>query len=100
MLEEVRTICREIPHEDLCFQWAYHEWWYYPLMTRDEVVLIMQWDSAGGLAQSGGVQADSSAGNCDAPCTFSFHTAFRDPNTPTDAPDRQSIEVRCVAFFD
>ena len=79
---------------------AYHEWWYYPLMTRDEVVLIKQWDSAGGLAQSGGVQADSSAGNRDAPCTFSFHTAFRDPNTLTDAPDRQSIEVRCVAFFD
>jgi len=78
----------------------YHEWWYYPLMTREEVVLIKQWDSAGGLAQSGGVQADSSAGNRDAPCTFSFHTAFRDPNTLTDAPDRQSIEVRCVAFFD
>jgi hypothetical protein len=77
----------------------YHEWWYYPLMTRDEVVLIKQWDSAGGLAQSRGAQADSSGGNGDEPSTFSFHTAFRDPNTPTDAPDRQSIEVRCVAFF-
>jgi hypothetical protein len=78
----------------------YHEWWYYPLMTRDEVVLIKQWDSAGGLAQSGGMHTDSSGGNGDAPCTFSFHTAFTDPKTPTDAPDRQSIEVRCVAFFD
>jgi hypothetical protein len=78
----------------------YHEWWYYPLMTREEVVLIKQWDSAGGLAQSGGVHPDSSGDNGDAPCTLSFHTAFTDPNTPTDAPGRQSIEVRCVAFFD
>ena len=71
-----------------------------PLMTRDEVVLIKQWDSAGGLALSGGVQVDSNGNKGDAPSTFSFHTAFRDPNTPTDAPDRQSIEGRCVAFFD
>jgi len=78
----------------------YHEWWYYPLMTRDEVVLIKQWDSAGGLAQSGGVRPDSSRDNGNAPCTLSFHTAFADPNTPTEAPGRQSIEVRCVAFFD
>jgi hypothetical protein len=78
----------------------YHEWWYYPVMTRDEVVLIKQWDSAGGLAQSGGLHADFSESNGDAPCTLSFHSAFSDPNTPTDAPDRQSIEVRCVAFFD
>ena len=77
----------------------YHKWWYYPLVTRDEVVLIKQWDSAGELAQSDGVHAESTVGNGDAPCTFSFHTAFSDPNTPTDAPDRQSIEVRCVAFF-
>ena len=78
----------------------YHEWWYYPLMTRDEVVLIKQWDSAGGLAQSRGVHPDSTRDNGDAPCTLSFHTAFTDPNTPTDAPGRQSIEVRCVAFYD
>lgn len=78
----------------------HHKWWYYPLVTRDEVILIKQWDTAGGLAQSGGEHADSSLGNEDAPCTFSFHTAFSDPETPPDAPDRQSIEVRCVAFYD
>ncbi len=77
-----------------------HEWWYYPAMTRDEVVLIKQWDSAGGLAQSHGRLADSSVGDGHAPCTFSFHSAFSDPNTPADAPDRQSIEVRCVVLFD
>jgi hypothetical protein len=67
-------------------------------MTRDEVVLIKQWDSAGNLACSEGRQADSSS--ADTPCTFSFHSAFFDPQTPEDAPARWSIEVRCMAFFD
>ena len=35
-----------------------------------------------------------------APCTFSFHSAFEDPAAPPDAPDRWSIEVRCVALYD
>ena len=77
-----------------------HEWWYYPTMRREEVVLIKQWDSAGALSQSRGSRADSSVGNGRAPCTFSFHTAFSDPNTPADARERQSIEVRSVALFD
>lgn len=77
-----------------------HEWWYYPAMTRDEVVLIKQWDSAGAFARSGGLHADCSPGNGNAPCTFSFHTAFNDPESPADAPDRQSIEVRCIVLFD
>jgi len=77
-----------------------HEWWYYPAMRRDEVVLIKQWDSAGALALSHGRRADSSVGNGNAPCTFSFHSAFSDPDTPPDAPERQSIEVRCVVLFD
>ena len=79
-----------------------HEWWYYPLMTRDEVILIKQWDSAGGLAQLASVGATSRSSTDNVPCTFSLHSAFEDPNnnTPTQAPDRQSIEVRCVAFFD
>ena len=77
-----------------------HGWWYYPAATCDEAVLIKQWDSAGALARSGGSHSDASAGDGDAPCTFSFHTAFKDPNTPPDAPDRQSIEVRCVVLYD
>ncbi len=77
-----------------------HGWWYYPAMTRDEAMLIKQWDSAGELARSGGARADSSVGGGRAPCTFSFHTAFRDPATPPDAPDRQSIEVRCIVLYD
>ncbi len=74
-----------------------HEWYFYPAMTRDEALLIKQWDSAGELARSGGKNAD--AQNLEAPCTFSFHSAFEDASAPAEAPDRWSIEVRCVALF-
>ena len=74
-----------------------HSWYYYPKMTRDEALLIKQWDSAGLLAQSHGARADASDGR--APCTFSFHSAFEDSSTPPDAPDRWSIEVRCVVLY-
>lgn len=77
-----------------------HEWWYYPAVTRDEAILIKQWDSAGAFARSAGERADAGEGNARAPCTFSFHSAFSDPGTPVEAPDRQSIEVRCVVLFD
>ena len=74
-----------------------HQWYYYPAMTRDEALLIKQWDSAGPLARSAGRQADSD--DTQSPCTFSFHTAFQDPSTPPDAPERWSIEVRCIALY-
>lgn len=75
-----------------------HRWHYYPHMTRDEALLIKQWDSAGTLASSLGERGD--AADSSAPCTFSFHTAFEDPATPSDAPDRWSIEVRCMVIYD
>jgi hypothetical protein len=75
-----------------------HEWYFYPGLTRDEALLIKQWDSIGALARSEGAEADAVAP--DAPCTFSFHSAFEDPATPPDAPERWSIEVRCVALYD
>jgi hypothetical protein len=75
-----------------------HEWYVYPGLTRDEALLIKQWDSAGPLARSNGALADSSS--ADTPCTFSFHTAFEDPTTRPDAPERWSIEVRCIALYD
>ena len=75
-----------------------HRWLYYSDMTRAEALLIKQWDSNGVLAQSNGVQAD--ADNVNAPCTFSFHSAFDDPSSVPDAPDRWSIEVRCVVLYD
>jgi len=74
-----------------------HEWYYYPAMTRDEAVLIKQWDSAGSLAQSKGQRPDSD--DPQAPCTFSFHSSFDDASTPPNAPARWSIEVRCVVIY-
>lgn len=74
-----------------------HKMYFYPDMTRDEPLLIKQWDSAGPLAVSGGKTADGQ--NPDAPCTFSFHSAFNNPQTPADAADRWSIEVRCLVLY-
>jgi hypothetical protein len=76
---------------------ARHTFYSYPAMTRDEALLIKQWDSAGALARSDGAQADHEV---QGPCTFSFHSAFEDPNAPADAPDRWSIEVRCLAVYE
>ena len=75
-----------------------HRWYYYSAATRDEALLIKQWDSAGPLARSRGAERDGS--DATAPCTFSFHSAFEDPATPPDAPDRWSIEVRCIVLYD
>ena len=75
-----------------------HQFYYYPEITRDEALLLKQWDSAGMLAQTNGVQADAAL--TDNPCTFSFHSAFDDDRTPADAPDRWSIEVRCAVLYD
>ena len=75
-----------------------HRWCFYPDLTRDEPLLIKQWDSAGGLSRSKGANADATIP--DRPCTFSFHSAFEDPTTAPDAPDRWSIEVRCVLLWD
>ncbi len=81
--------------------WAKHKerhvFYCYPAMTRDEALLIKQWDSSGALARSDGKRPDHTGGG---DCTFSFHSAFLDPRTPEDAPDRWSIEVRCIALYD
>ena len=77
---------------------AGHRWYFYPGLTRDEALLIKQWDSAGELARSEGARGDGAASG--QPCTFSFHSAFEDPETPPDAPERWSIEVRCIALYD
>jgi hypothetical protein len=75
-----------------------HRWYFYPGLIRDEALLIKQWDSAGRLARSKGAHADADAAAGET-CTFSFHSAFEDPATPLDAPERWSIEVRCVALY-
>jgi hypothetical protein len=59
---------------------AAHRWWYFPDMTRDEVLLVKFHDSDHSKAWR-------------AP-----HTAFRDPRVANAAP-RESIEFRTVAYF-
>ena len=54
----------------------------HPQMQADEAVLIRCFDSA----QSGAAR-------------FSAHGAFDDPQSPPDAPPRESIEVRALVFF-
>jgi hypothetical protein len=59
-----------------------HRWFYFPEMRREEAIVFKVYDSL----------ADGRA-------RFTPHTSFDDANTPAGAPPRQSIEVRCFAFF-
>lgn len=59
-----------------------HKWFYFPRMHKGEVVLMKQFDSDTTL----------SGRSC-------FHTAFTDPTASANAPPRESVEVRAVAFF-
>lgn len=77
---------------------ARQQLFYYPAMTRSEALLIKQWDSGGTLACLDGTKGD--AVHPDAPCTFSFHSAFEDLASPEDVPDSWSIEVRCMVLYD
>jgi hypothetical protein len=52
-------------------------------MTRDEVLLIKGWDSLE-----------------DGRARFTPHGAFLLPDQDTDAPARESIEVRCHLIFE
>jgi hypothetical protein len=57
-------------------------WFYFPRMTREEVVLIKCYDSDPARAK------------------LSAHTAFNDPTAPQPPRPRESIEVRTIAFWD
>jgi len=54
----------------------------FPKMTADQALLLKTYDS-----------------ETDGRARFMGHSAFEDPNTPVDAPLRQSIELRAMAFF-
>lgn len=71
---------------------ADHRWFYFPAASRDEAILLKVWDSAGAAFADQSCQRH-------VPATFSFHTAFDDPSSPPDADERESIEVRTIAFF-
>jgi len=59
-----------------------HRWWYFPDMTPDNVLLLKTYES-----------------ETDGRARFLGHSAFDDPATPPDAPTRESIEIRTMAFF-
>jgi hypothetical protein len=59
-----------------------HRWLYFPRMAPDQALLLKTYDS-----------------ETDGRARFMGHSAFEDPATPPDAPPRESIEVRVMAFF-
>jgi hypothetical protein len=58
-----------------------HQWFYVPKMTADEILLLKCFDS-----------------ETDGRARFAPHSAFIDPTTPSDAPPRESIELRTLVF--
>jgi len=67
-----------------------HKFYYYKDMTPDEAMFLKIFDSKGqGLP-----------GGREGVAIGSAHTAFVDPDTPKEAKGRQSIEVRCLVFYE
>ncbi|KAF2280996.1 uncharacterized protein EI97DRAFT_429085 [Westerdykella ornata] len=67
-----------------------HQFYYVKDMTPEEAMLLKCFDSHGE-----GMERGKKGLALRTP-----HTAFEDPNTPKDAPGRQSIEVRCLVFYE
>lgn len=59
-----------------------HRWYYFPYMQRNEAIVFKCYDSA----------ADGRA-------RWTAHAAFDHPGSAPDAPPRESIEMRTLAFF-
>lgn len=59
-----------------------HRWMYFPQMEPHHALLLKTYDS-----------------EADGRCRFMGHSAFEDPSSPPEAPRRESIEVRTMAFF-
>eukprot|EP00930_Biecheleria_cincta_P086036 TRINITY_DN75405_c0_g1_i1.p1 TRINITY_DN75405_c0_g1~~TRINITY_DN75405_c0_g1_i1.p1 ORF type:complete len:256 (+),score=27.67 TRINITY_DN75405_c0_g1_i1:58-825(+) len=60
---------------------SHQKWFYYPGLTKEEILVFKQYDSC----------MPAGAG-----C---FHGSFEDPTAPSDAPPRESIELRAVVIF-
>ena len=60
-----------------------HKWYYQSNMTPEEVMLVKCYDS----------KKDGRARRCP-------HSAFVDPKTKDDPKPRESIEVRCLVFWE
>jgi hypothetical protein len=74
---------RERTGEIYVMRWSpKHRWLYFPAMEADHALLLKTFDS-----------------ETDGRARFMGHTAFEDPGSRADAPKRESIEVRTMAFF-
>ena len=67
-----------------------HKFYYVKNMTPDEAMFLKCFDSRsqGQLEGREGIAA------------LTPHTAFIDPDTPSGVKGRQSIEVRCLVFYE
>ena len=59
-----------------------HRWYYFPKMHRDEAIVFKVYDSV-----------------TDGRSRFTAHSSFDDPDTPENAPPRESIELRALVFY-
>jgi hypothetical protein len=59
-----------------------HRWYYFPNLQRNEAIVFKCYDSLK-----------------DGRARWTAHCAFDDPTAPPDAPPRESIEMRTLAFF-
>ena len=59
-----------------------HQWFYFPKMTCDEAIIFRVYES-----------------EVDGRARFTPHTSFIDPHSADTANERESIEVRIMAFF-
>ena len=59
-----------------------HKWWYFPKMTPEKVIVLKTYDS-----------------ETDGRARFVGHSAFEDPTSPPNAPMRESVEIRTIAFY-
>jgi len=59
-----------------------HRWVYFPNMEKNELLVFTQYDS-----------------DPKATARQTFHSSFKDPTSPVDAPIRESVEVRLLCIF-
>lgn len=69
-----------------------HRFYYMKDMRPEEVMLLKCFDSWGDGMDGGNARKGLAV--------RTPHTAFVDPDTAADAPGRQSIEVRCLVFYE
>lgn len=67
-----------------------HRFWYVKDMTPEEVLFIKCFDS----------RAQGLPGGREGVAALTPHTAFIDPQTPEGTKGRESIEVRCLVFYE